>query len=233
MSSQLGNSRFDFGQILPLVLLGGVVISTRQAFQFGRLSAPFTTTDNNIPLTDTAKNSRQSSLASTLVPASETTSRLDRLLCRDVYVDNVWLLPTLLNVGAGIFLFFQSIASSGGETAVSLIRSLFYAFAVISMACGAIIVIGLAVADLRWGRCLVWSTAVQPLAAIIFLIFQVMKHRVSFGNMDQFLIMIYGFLGFCVFLALQYAIICICICRCLRWPRRTLLTATGAQDPQV
>lgn len=215
LGSQLGNFRFDFGQILPLVLLGGVAISTRQAFQFGRLSAPFTDTVIHIPLTDTDKHSRKPSLASTLAPASETTSRIDHLLSRDVYIDKVWLLPTLLNIGASIFLFFQSIASSGGETALSLITSIFYVFAVISVACGAIIVIGLAVADLRWGGCLVWTTALQPLAAINFLIYEVMKCKVSFGNKEQLLIMMYGFLGFCIFLTIQYAIICVCICR---WP---------------
>ena len=179
-----------------------------------------------MPLTDSNKYSRQSSLASTVVPASKTTSRIDHLLSRDVYVDNVWILPTLFNVGAGIFLFFQSIASSGGESALSLLTSLLYVFTVISVACGAVIVIGLAVADLRWGCCLVWLTAVQPLAAIIFLIFEVMNHKVSFGNMEQLRTMVFGFLGFCVFLAMQYAIICVCICRFPTRLRRPLFAPT-------
>ncbi|KAI4604063.1 hypothetical protein KJ359_000190 [Pestalotiopsis sp. 9143b] len=119
------SNRFDFGQVLPLMLLAGVALATRQAFQSGRTKSQYDVSTETTEF-DAAKDSRSSSFAPTLVAPSEATSRIDHLLSRDIYLDNVWLLPTLFNIGSAIFLFFQLIVSSSGGNAASLFVSIAY-----------------------------------------------------------------------------------------------------------
>lgn len=204
------------------MLLAGVGLATRQAFQSGRTkSQPDVSTETTE--FDAAKDSRSSSFASTLVAPSEATSRIDHLLSRDIYLDNVWLLPTLFNIGSAIFLFFQLIVSSSGGNAASLFVSIAYSTTVVCVACGSIIMVGLAVSELPLGRWIIWGIAVQPLAAIAWLSAVVMTHGVSFGDREQLMVMGMRLLAFWGILVVQYAIICICICCCPRYPRKTIL----------
>ncbi|KAI1852863.1 hypothetical protein JX266_002404 [Neoarthrinium moseri] len=223
--AQLSNNRFDFGQTLPLMLLASVMLTTRQAFQAGR-RATSSSPDTKRPPFNTTASSRQSSFASTLVAASENVSTIDAILSRDIYLDSAWLVPTVLNIGAAIFLFFQLIASSGGGTAGSLLISMVYSSAIICVACGAIILVGFAVSELRWGAWFIWCIAVLPLAAILWLSAIVMTHGVSFGDREQLLTMVTRLLAFSGILPTQYGVICTVIRCCPNWPQRVFFAAT-------
>lgn len=212
-------NRFDFGQVLPLMLLAGVALATRQAFQSGRSSSEVSVSTVTVAL-DGRKDTDLSATASTLIPPSEAPSRIEHLLSRDIYLENVWLLPTLFNIGFAIFLFFQLIVSSSGGNAASLFISIAYSTAVVCIACSCIIMVGLVVDELSWGRCLIWGIAAQPLAAISWLSAVVMTHGVSFGDREQLMVMGMRLLAFWAILVVQYGIICICICFCPRLPRR-------------
>ncbi|KAF2996351.1 hypothetical protein E8E14_000616 [Neopestalotiopsis sp. 37M] len=183
-------NRFDFGQVLPLMLLAGVALATRQAFQSGRSSSEVSVSTVTVAL-DGRKDTDLSAAESTLIPPSEAPSRIEHLLSRDIYLENVWLLPTLFNIGFAIFLFFQLIVSSSGGNAASLFISIAYSTAVVCIACSCIIMVGLVVDELSWGRCLIWGIAVQPLAAISWLSAVVMTHGVSFGDREQLMILDY------------------------------------------
>ncbi|KAI0174428.1 hypothetical protein BJ166DRAFT_147961 [Pestalotiopsis sp. NC0098] len=196
------SNRFDFGQVLPLMLLAGVGLATRQAFQSGRTRSQQEISTETTEF-NAAKDSRSSS--------------------RDIYLDNVWLLPTLFNIGSALFLFFQLIVSSSGGNAASLFVSIAYSTTVVCVACGSIIMVGLAVSELPLGRWIIWGIAVQPLAAIAWLSAVVMTHGVSFGDREQLLVMGLRLLAFWGILVVQYAIICICICCCPRYPRKAIL----------
>jgi hypothetical protein len=193
-----GDARFSFGQILPLLILAGVILNTRQTFQSGRPKYN-PSAEIETPLSMT-KEPRQSTMTTTLVPASESTSRVEQLLRRDIYMDRVWLFPAALNIGAVIFLFFQLIASSGNGTACALVISMAYSIFIACVSCGTTILAGLVASDLHYGGCMVWMIALQTLVAIVWLSQTVMAHNVSFDDNHQMLTMavrLLLFLAYC------------------------------------
>lgn len=214
------------------MLLAGVALATRQAFQLGRTKSQQDVSTETTEF-DAAKDLRSSSFAPTLVAPSEATSRIDHLLSRDIYLDNVWLLPTLFNIGSAIFLFFQLIVSSSGGNAASLFISIAYSTTVVCVACGSIIMVGLAVSELPGGRWIIWGIAVQPLAAIAWLSAVVMTHGVSFGDREQLMVMGMRLLAFWGILVVQDAVLCICICCCPRYPRKAILATVNQAEPST
>ncbi|RYP47383.1 hypothetical protein DL768_006551 [Monosporascus sp. mg162] len=203
------NDKFDFGQVLPVVLLIGPVLTIRQSFMARRLPPSLNTSVDAVAFPDTGENSPWSSLSSASTAVPDTTpvaapktaltadswttpvtalnniSELDGLLNQDSYMDAVWFVPTLLNIAAAIFLFFQLIASSGFGTAVSLTVSIAYSFLVVSFSCCAVILVGLTLGQGTVARLLTWFVALQSLAATALLAHNVMQRTVSFGEMEE------------------------------------------------
>ncbi|RYO75023.1 hypothetical protein DL764_010595 [Monosporascus ibericus] len=100
-------------------------------------------------------------------------------------MDAVWFPPTLLNIAAAIFLFFQLIASVGFGTALSLAVSIAYTFLVVSFACCAVTLVGLMLGQGTVARLLTWFVALQSLVATVLLAHNVMQRTVSFGEMEE------------------------------------------------
>ncbi|KAI1075578.1 hypothetical protein F5B20DRAFT_379883 [Whalleya microplaca] len=209
-----GDDIFSFGQLLPIMMLIAAVLTIRQAFMSARQAPPISTAPSTTPSTAVLpsishRSSRFTSIgsASTAVPTTPSSDsvpvptpapgkpssqQLSHLLSQERYVHAIWLLPTLLNVGAAIFLVFQVIACSGGGNlggnASDLFASLSYSFAVSAFACCAVILVGFTLEgcqSCRWAAWCVGLFALQPFAGIVWLSCLVMQHRLHFGTPDQ------------------------------------------------
>lgn len=174
-------------------MLVAALLTLRQSFMSGRVQSFLTpptagsldlskakdsriasigSTSSSIPITlfsNGTEDSQTSSTTCTLDSNPSAISKVEQLLSHDSYTGAIWLLPTLLNVGAAIFLFFELIASSGGGNALGLFVSMLYSFAVVSLACCAVILVGLTMDEYQYGKLWTGLFALQPLGAIIWL----------------------------------------------------------------
>jgi hypothetical protein len=148
---------------------------------------------------------------------------LEYFLSQAKYVEATWLLPTLFNIGVAIFLFFQLIASSGGSDAQELFVSIILSFFIVSLACCAVILVGLAVDEYRWAPWVIWTFALQPFGAMVLLSRQVMNHAVSFGGLNQGVSLTVYLTSAAFVLGLEYILICNVVARCEGPSERTAI----------
>ncbi|KAI0912151.1 hypothetical protein F4823DRAFT_623062 [Ustulina deusta] len=203
------NNIYEFGQILPVAMLVAAILTIRQSFMSGRKPptpdppidgsiasnkgsrSPWSSISSESSGVTNTRNSSEgkdpqvSSVNSVPGPTPGAMVELELLLSQAKYVEAIWLLPTLFNIAVAIFLFFQIISSSGGSDAQELIVSIIISFFIVSIACCAVILVGLAVNECRnasWG---IWAFALPPFVGMALLSRQVMNHAVSFGGLDQ------------------------------------------------
>ncbi|KAI0009689.1 hypothetical protein F4779DRAFT_640288 [Xylariaceae sp. FL0662B] len=198
---------FNFGQILPIMMLVAAILTIRQAFMSGRQPPSPTPPVEDTAMPNRGRSSRMTSIGSVVTAVSSTIltnggncspippvsldaapdrrSQLEQLLSQDYYMDAIWLLPTLLNVGAAIFLFFQMISSSGGTSAANFVAFVSSLFVIISFACCTVILVGFTLEGCRHAEWYVGLFALQPFFATVFLSYLAMAHKLHFGELDR------------------------------------------------
>ncbi|KAM0815337.1 hypothetical protein AB5N19_01131 [Seiridium cardinale] len=201
---------FDFGQVLPIMLLGAAVLPIRQAFVPLSPEPLMSTSSVNTSPSTRRRSSQMSSVCLTLTSTSNVAWPPEgNFLSQAIYTEDIWLLPTLFNVVAAIFLFFQLIASSGGSDAASLVVSMAFSFGVISLACCTIILVGLTVGEYPPGKVIIWFFGLQPLGAIALLARAVMMHTISFHERDQVISMLAILFSAAAILGVEYCVVCL------------------------
>ncbi|KAK9421105.1 hypothetical protein SUNI508_05953 [Seiridium unicorne] len=201
---------FDFGQVLPVMLLGAAVLPIRQAFVPLSPEPLISTSSVNTSPSTRRRSSQMSSVCLTLTSTSHVAWAPEgHFLSQAIYTEDIWLLPTLFNVVAAIFLFFQLIASSGGSDAASLVVSMAFSFGVISLACCAVILVGLTVGEYPLGKVIIWFFGLQPLGAIALLARAVMMHTISFHERDQVISMLAILFSAAAVLGVEYCVVCL------------------------